>query len=112
MPTSPNTFVWYELMTTDMDAAKVFYGAVVGWTPQSWGESGTPYTIMSTDGAMVAGIMPIPAEVSQAGGRPGWLGYVGVDNVDAATDRLKQAGGIVHRAPADIPNVGRFSVVV
>ena len=24
--------VWYELMTTDPDAAKAFYGSVVGWT--------------------------------------------------------------------------------
>jgi uncharacterized protein len=32
MPASAKSFVWYELMTTDMDAAKTFYSAVVGWT--------------------------------------------------------------------------------
>jgi predicted enzyme related to lactoylglutathione lyase len=27
-----NPFIWHDLMTTDIDAAKTFYGAVVGWT--------------------------------------------------------------------------------
>jgi uncharacterized protein len=31
MSTSPNPFVWYELMTTDVDAAEAFYRAVIGW---------------------------------------------------------------------------------
>ena len=25
------SFVWYELMTTDPDGARAFYGKVVGW---------------------------------------------------------------------------------
>src|SRR5690606_36231549 len=35
MPGSPKSFFWYELMTTDMDAAEAFYSAVVGWNPQA-----------------------------------------------------------------------------
>jgi predicted enzyme related to lactoylglutathione lyase len=46
MATSPQTFVWYELMTTDVDAAEAFYRAVVGWTPQKWGQPDMRYTIM------------------------------------------------------------------
>jgi len=107
---SPKSFVWYELMTTDMNAAEAFYRAVVGWDARNWGEPGT-YTLMSVGDTMVAGLMPLPAEVSAAGGRPGWLGYIGVEDVDAATDGLVQAGGTVYRAPSDIPEVGRFSVV-
>jgi uncharacterized protein len=110
MPNS-DAFVWYELMTTDMNAAEAFYGAVIGWGRQAWGEPGTPYTLMSAGGATVAGLMPLPDAVREAGGRPGWLGYIGVEDVDAATDGVRRAGGAVHRAPADIPNVGRFSVV-
>ncbi len=112
MPTSPNAFVWYELMTTDVDAAKAFYGNVVGWDAQEWaGQRDMRYIIMSAGEKMVAGLMPLPAEVSAAGGRPGWLGYIGADDVDAATQRVSQAGGAVYRPPDDIPDVGRFSVV-
>jgi len=28
----PGTFCWPELMTSDQDAAKAFYGALFGWT--------------------------------------------------------------------------------
>ena len=31
-PNPPGDFIWYELMTTDPEAAKAFYDAVVGWT--------------------------------------------------------------------------------
>jgi uncharacterized protein len=111
MPTSPTAFVWYELVTTDVEAAEAFYHRVIGWRSQAWGEPGTAYALMSAGETTVAGLMPLPAEVGAAGGRPSWLGYIGVEDVDAATDRVRQTGGAVHRAPADIPKVGRFSVV-
>ena len=31
MANSQGRFVWYELMTTDVAAAKAFYAKVVGW---------------------------------------------------------------------------------
>ena len=27
-----NPFVWHDLMTTDVEAAKIFYSEIVGWT--------------------------------------------------------------------------------
>jgi hypothetical protein len=39
------------------------------------------------------------------------MGYVGVDDVDGAVDRIKQLGGAVHVPPTDLPNISRFSVV-
>ncbi len=30
-------FFWYELMTSDPQAALAFYGDVVGWTAQAFG---------------------------------------------------------------------------
>jgi predicted enzyme related to lactoylglutathione lyase len=110
MPASPNTFVWYELMTTDI-AAEAFYQNVVGWTPQVMEGPGMRYTIMSAGGRPVAGLVQANAEMCEAGARPGWRGYMGVPDVDAATARLKQSGGTVHREPDDIPGVGRFSLV-
>jgi uncharacterized protein len=110
MPATPNTFVWYELMTTDI-AAEAFYQDVVGWTPQVMEGAGVRYTIMSAGGRPVAGLVQANAEMCEAGARPGWRGYMGVPDVDAATERLRQGGGTVHREPDDIPGVGRFSLV-
>lgn len=108
---APNSFVWYELMTSDLDAAEAFYRAVIGWGAADSGQPDLRYTIMSAGDSMVAGMMEVPPDVKEAGGAPGWLGYIGTPDVDAATARLKQAGGIVHRPPDDIPGIGRFSVV-
>lgn len=107
----PNGFVWYELMTTDLDAAEKFYSAVVGWSARDAMQPGMRYSVMSAGDKMVAGMMILPEEARAMGGRPGWVGYIGVEDCDAASDALKQAGGSILRAPGDIPNIGRFSVV-
>ena len=38
-------FVWYDLMTTDPDAAAGFYDKVIGWGTNQWGGSAMPYTM-------------------------------------------------------------------
>lgn len=104
-------FVWYELMTTDTAAAERFYREVVGWSAKDAGVPGMPYTLVSAGDTRVAGLMTMPKELSDAGARPCWLTYIGVDDVDAWVDKVKQAGGSLHRPPQDIPGVGRFAVV-
>jgi predicted enzyme related to lactoylglutathione lyase len=111
MTSSARPFVWYELMTSDMDAAERFYRSVVGWDAQAWGGPDARYTILNAGGKPAAGLMTIPEEARQGGARPAWIGYIYAPDVDAATERLRAAGGHVHRAPADIPEVGRFAVV-
>jgi uncharacterized protein len=104
-------FVWYEYMGDDLEAAVDFYTGVVGWTAKDAGMTDFPYEILSTGSTMVAGMMDIPAEAKAMGARPGWLGYIWVEDVDQALPKLTAAGGQALRAPADIPGVGRFAVV-
>jgi uncharacterized protein len=66
---------------------------------------------MSAGDTSVAGLMPLPTEVRAGGGRPGWVGYIGVEDVDAAAGALSRAGGTIQRPPVDVPDVGHFSVV-
>lgn len=103
-------FVWYELMTSDVDAARAFYGDVVGWSAKDAGVPGTDYSLFSMGESDVAGLMAIPDEAAADGARPGWLGYVGVASADEMAGRFKAAGGAVHREPTDIPGVGRFAI--
>ena len=111
MPTPPAKFVWYELMTTDLDAASAFYGSVVGWTSERWSGEDFQYIMAKAGDRPVAGLMTIPQEAEAAGLRPAWVGYIYADDVDAATERVAKAGGRVHRTPTDIPDIGRFSVL-
>ncbi len=104
-------FVWYELMTSDQPAAEAFYRAVVGWQMADAGQPGMRYTILSAAQRGIGGLMTLPAEACAAGVKPGWTGYIGVADTDAAARRIAASGGSIHRAPDDIPNVGRFAVV-
>ncbi len=104
-------FVWYELMTTDTAAAGRFYGDVVGWGTQDAGHPGFAYTLFTTGGVPQAGMMALADTGNPDRTHPAWIGSIAVDDVDAITARVAAAGGTVHRDPADIPNVGRFSVV-
>jgi predicted enzyme related to lactoylglutathione lyase len=111
MVESHGRFVWYELMTTDMKAAKAFYAKVVGWGTQDASMPGMSYTLLTVGEASVGGLMQLPEDARRMGAQPRWLGYVAVNDVDAAARRVGQAGGTVHVPPADIPDIGRFSVV-
>ncbi|QCI67444.1 VOC family protein [Phreatobacter stygius] len=111
MAQSPSDFVWYELMTTDTEAAEAFYAKVVGWGTQDGSKPGMAYTLFTQGETQVSGMMELPAEARTMGVPPHWLGYVAVDDVDAATEQVKRLGGAVHVPPQDIPDIGRFSVV-
>jgi predicted enzyme related to lactoylglutathione lyase len=109
--TQHGSFVWYELLTSDPDAAAAFYGKVVGWTARDSGQEGMSYRLFDAGDGDVAGLMTIPPDAAEAGMRPGWLGYIGVADVDASVARAQAAGATVHVPPTDIPNVGRFSLL-
>ncbi|HME73825.1 MAG TPA: VOC family protein [Myxococcota bacterium] len=111
MSSSHGNFVWYELMTTDHKAAEAFYHGVIGWRAQDAGMPDRSYTILSVAETPIGGLMELPREDCEAGARPGWIGYVSADDVDATAARVTQAGGAVHRTPEDIPGVGRFAIV-
>lgn len=101
-------FGWCELMTTDVQAAKRFYGSLFGWQMEDKNVTGTPYTVVSAHGVGVGGIMAMPAEMS--GIPPHWGVYVTVDDVDATARRVEELGGSVCLPPTEIPTVGRICV--
>src|ERR1700732_4716655 len=108
MVNSQSRFVWYELMTTDIETAKAFYANVVGWGTR---DAGLAYNLFTVGDAPVTGLMNLPEDARRTGATPHWIGYVGVDDVDAAVDPIKQLGGAVYVPPTDVPDVSRFSVV-
>src|SRR4051812_18769553 len=99
MSKNQGSFVWYDLMTTDAQAAASYYEKVIGWKAQDSGMPDRSYIILSVGPTMVGGLMPLPPEARSAGARPVWSGYIGVDDVDAYAKRVEAAGGAVHRPP-------------
>jgi predicted enzyme related to lactoylglutathione lyase len=105
-------FVWHELRTTDAKGAEAFYTHVGGWKTKDSGDpGGIPYKLFSVGGLDTAGMMELTKPMLDGGLRPGWVGFIGVKDVDADAKRVEQAGGKLHCAPQDIPGVGRWASV-
>ncbi len=100
-------FSWFQLQTTDPDAAAKFYGALLGWEIVEEQMPSGPYNSIKVAGAGVGGIMAIFAP----GTPPHWGAYVTVNDADAASAAASAAGGTIIVPPTDIPKVGRFSMV-
>lgn len=113
--TNPHgTPIWYELVSADPPASKAFYDHVIGWTigePMPEMDYRMIETASGEIGSAVGGVMRLTPEMQAGGARPGWLFYVGVDDVDASAEAITAAGGTVPMGPWSMPGVGRMAVV-
>jgi predicted enzyme related to lactoylglutathione lyase len=100
-------FSWTELMTRDVEAAKKFYGELLGWTMEDMSMGEGTYTVLKAGGASVGGIMTMPAQVPSHVPAH-WAAYVTVDDVDAVAKKAEELGAKTIVPPTDIPGVGRF----
>lgn len=106
------SFIWYELMTTDPEGAKRFYGDVVGWTigdPVPAGD--VEYRMIGNAEDYAGGMLTLTQEMRDGGARPVWLGYLGVDDVDQAVEKAVAAGAKVQMPAFDAPGVGRIAMI-
>ncbi len=105
------TFVWFELMTTDVAGAKAFYSAVVGFGTQVFGpDGGKPYTMWVGARGPIGGVDLLPEQAKAMGAPPHWMGYLAVDDVDASAALVRELGGTIFVEPFDIPTVGRMAI--
>ena len=108
----PGTFCWAELSTPDQEAAKRFYGELLGWESDDrpMGE-GSYYSMQVVSGKMVAAIAAQPEQQREAGVPPLWNSYVAVADADAVAERAKELGANVHAPPFDVMTAGRMAVI-
>jgi predicted enzyme related to lactoylglutathione lyase len=108
-------FIWYELVTDDVDRARAFYRAVVGWEIAADGQAmptGSTYRMIErSDGGNAGGVLTMTDDMKAHGGKPLWLGYIHHPDVDAAVETIKKAGGEVHMPAMDMPGIGRMAMV-
>jgi predicted enzyme related to lactoylglutathione lyase len=102
-----NPFVHIELMSTDTDKAKAFYGKLFDWELEDMPMPAGAYTMIKVGFGTGGGIMhnPIPDAPSS------WVPYVAVDDVQAATEKAKELGAKLMKEITEIPNRGSFSII-
>ena len=97
MANAAGSFIWYESMTTDANAAAAFYNAVVGWKIATRSEAppgGQDYRMIARgDGGSAGGVMQLAPEMEEGGARPSWLGYLHTTDVSATVESIMADGG-------------------
>lgn len=102
---------WFELATTDQNAAKRFYEAVFDWKAQDKPlPDGSVYTIFELDGREVAACYTLMAAQQQQGVPPHWGVYFRVDDADATAAKVRADGGQVLAEPFEVAPHLRMAV--
>lgn len=91
MSATHGTFVWYELVTTDLSAARAFYARLLGWRLELL--PGGNYAVIHVGATPIGGMLVLPAPLQAQGARLGWVGYVEVDDLAQAVARVQSLGG-------------------
>jgi predicted enzyme related to lactoylglutathione lyase len=107
-PWPTGTPCWVDLAVPDVEAAKEFYTAVLGWTYTDTGEELGHYQICKRDGHSAAGIGPQQSPDQP----PAWTTYFASDAVDDTAQKIAENGGTVLAEPFDVPRAGRMCVAL
>jgi predicted enzyme related to lactoylglutathione lyase len=101
----PGKFVWADLVTDDVPAARKFYARMFGWTFREVGN----YTIAANDERPLGGMFQ-RAKPANSEAKPRWFGYVSVSSVSRAQKAVIKAGGKVLAEPNVMPQRGEQAV--
>jgi predicted enzyme related to lactoylglutathione lyase len=105
----PNgTPCWVDYGAPDMEAAKSFYTALLGWTYTGGEPEFGGYAICQAAGRDAAGIGPQqdPADP------PRWTTYFATDDAAATAARITEAGGTVVFPPMEVGPMGTMAIAV
>jgi len=103
-------FHWNELMAHDVEKAKKFYAATIGWSFDSMTTPKGTYWVAKMGDTPVAGIFPMVGP-DFSGMPEQWVSYLAVDDVDARVKKAAEAGAKIMQKPFDIPGVGRIAIM-
>lgn len=108
----PGTFCWTELATTDVEAAKAFYGGLFGWEADDMpaGDAG-PYTMLKVEGYEVCALYGLEPEQREMGVSSHWLSHVSVEDAAATAARAEELGGTAFGGAFDVLDAGRMALV-
>ena len=111
MTETPNgRFCWDELLTTDTEAARDFYTAVIGWGTKELEGGETPYTAWLNGETPVGGFMRLPPELAARGVPPHWLVYISTPDAQASAKQAESLGGTLLEM-IELPDIGSLAVV-
>jgi predicted enzyme related to lactoylglutathione lyase len=111
MPTRDSAFdagtpCWIDVMTTDVDSARNFYGDLFGWQFQIGDEQTGYYSTGLIDGKRAAGVFEMHLDHP-----PVWTTYLATDDADATAALVTEHGGTIAQPTMDVMDLGRMTIV-
>ena len=103
-------FVWHDLITDDVPAARDFYGELFGWEFEGRGGDGAPYLTAVQDDKPLAGIVKTDRLQEQVN-ESRWISYISVRDVDKVASYILNSGGLIYKAPMELEVRGRQAIV-
>lgn len=100
---------WFDLFTRDPDAAREFYGAVLGWTADPPAEEFGGYVNFRSGGTFVAGMVPHDGTADHP---DGWTVYFATQDAQSTADAAVAAGATVAAPPTQVADLGVLAVLV
>ena len=99
-------FCWYDLMTTDRNAAQAFYTELLDWRVDQVEMGEHPYSMIFKGERAQGGMVPLDGDEVPTH----WIPYIAVDDLAVSCDRATGLGGEVCVPPTDI-GPGVFAVI-
>ncbi len=99
-------FVWNDLLTDDVAAAKDFYGQLFGWTFEQLDR----YTVVKNAGQRIGGMLQV-GDHDNVKDESRWVCTLSVADVDKAAALVTEEGGFILEGPLDMLNRGRGALV-
>ncbi|MCB1804231.1 MAG: VOC family protein [Candidatus Competibacteraceae bacterium] len=103
----PGKFVWADLFSADVVAARDFYQQLFGWQWQS--VDGDVYSIAFSEGRPVAGLVSRSQQSGETT-RARWIYYASVPDVAATAAAVVTAGGRTLIDPQSMPDRGDYAI--
>jgi predicted enzyme related to lactoylglutathione lyase len=100
---------WIDLMTTNVEAARAFYGELFSWEAGEASNEFGGYFMFTRDDVAIAGAMPM-----ELGGPipDTWSTYLAVPDAAAAVSRAEAAGATVAAPVVQIADLGSMAVLI
>ena len=104
-------FVWYDLITHDLQSAVRFYEDLFGWTFVNTSPDDNSVKTILRQGIPIgnaAQVEPSNKEINESR----WIGYMSVDDVDLAAALVGLNEGSIYTKPKDLPHRGRIAIAL
>ncbi|QYJ75230.1 VOC family protein [Shewanella sp. FJAT-52076] len=102
---APGQPCWSELATHDWQGAKDFYHKLFGWEMADMAMPGSAFSMFTLDGDDLGAIYQVPSALAGSV-KTQWGIYFATEDVNAAIERVKAAGGELIMGPHEVGHAG------